>query len=306
MAGQSFAMGEAFGKGFQYGKRRISAMTNEEFNAMSAKDHFEETTADISAMIPSMKSQMNNFSTLQTDIIKTLIEQLKDAGITIGEAIGSSATETFVQGPPGGTDLARSSLDQLRDIVGLPPLYSKLVSPAGIAALIKYWQDSNIISALKLSLNPTNWILNEIKKIFGITPSVSNVANVFNWIQSNLSSALQPPTPSDAPLPSQESSENVPIPEPSPNTLILDKDGNVISSGDVRPDEIALIRAPSSIETQWKKYMEEIRFLNSWLSKNFTGTQAADLRIVYLKRKDVVIRLVQELEAKYFSPSNLW
>ncbi len=83
MAGQSFAMGEAFGKCFQYGKRKISSMTNEEFNALSAADHFSETTADISEMIPSMKSQMNNFSTLQTDIIKTLIEQLKDAGITI-------------------------------------------------------------------------------------------------------------------------------------------------------------------------------------------------------------------------------
>ncbi len=178
MAGQSFAMGEAFGKGFQYGKRKISSMTNEQFNAMSAKDHFSETTADISAMIPSMKSQMNNFSTLQTDIIKTLIEQLKDAGITIGEAVAELGQDIFKEGPPGGTKIAQQSLDQLRSIVGLPPLYSKLVSPAGIAALFSFWDKAGKSSALKATLNPVNWVWNELKNIFNQTPPPSVVTQV--------------------------------------------------------------------------------------------------------------------------------
>ncbi len=178
MAGQSFAMGEAFGKGFQYGKRRISAMTNEQFNAMSAKDHFEETTADISAMIPSMKSQMNNFSTLQTDIIKTLIEQLKDAGITIGEAIRATGEEIFTQGPTGGTEVAQSSLDQLRSIVGLPPIYAKLVSPVGIAALFSFWNRAGKSKLLKATLNPVNWVFGELKRIFKQSPPSNIVTQV--------------------------------------------------------------------------------------------------------------------------------
>jgi len=76
MAGQSFAMGEAFGKGFQYGKRRVSSMTNEQFNASSAEAMFRETTADITKMIPSMKNAMSHFHTLQTDIILQMIEYI--------------------------------------------------------------------------------------------------------------------------------------------------------------------------------------------------------------------------------------
>ncbi len=76
MAGQSFAMGEAFGKGFQYGKRRISSMTNEKFNSMSANDHFNETTADITAMIPTMSNAIDKFHTLQTDIILKMIDYI--------------------------------------------------------------------------------------------------------------------------------------------------------------------------------------------------------------------------------------
>ncbi len=76
MAGQSFAMGEAFGKGFQYGKRRVSSMTNEEFNASSGPQMFAETTADITAMIPTMKNAMEKFHTLQTDIILKMIDYI--------------------------------------------------------------------------------------------------------------------------------------------------------------------------------------------------------------------------------------
>ncbi len=93
MAGQSFAMGEAFGKGFQYGKRRVSSMTNEEFNKSSGASMFKETTADIKQMIPSMKNSMHDFSLLQTDIIKELITYVgqlpKEVLPTIAESVGN-------------------------------------------------------------------------------------------------------------------------------------------------------------------------------------------------------------------------
>ena len=76
MAGQSFAMGEAFGKGFQYGKRKISSMTNEQFNATSGPQQFAETTADITAMIPTMNKSMESFHTLQTNIILKMIDYI--------------------------------------------------------------------------------------------------------------------------------------------------------------------------------------------------------------------------------------
>lgn len=93
MAGQSFAMGEAFGKGFQYGKRRISSMTNEKFNAMTASDHFSETTADIKAMIPAMSSTMETFHTLQTDIILKMIDYIAKLPAEVLPSLASAAGE---------------------------------------------------------------------------------------------------------------------------------------------------------------------------------------------------------------------
>jgi len=293
MAGQSFAMGEAFGKGFQYGKRLISSMTNEQFNAMSAKDHFEETTADISAMIPAMKAQMNNFSTLQTDIIKTLIEQLKDAGITISEAVTDLAKDTFEEGPPGGTDLAQTSLDQLRNLVGLPPIYSKLVAPSGIAALIKFWQDANLISALKLAANPTLWIANEIMKIFNQAPSGSNVNTIFNWIQSNLPDTfIGPPAP-----------DNIQPPPPvgEENTLILDDAGNVIGTNDTRiPTGTAgTTRAPDSIITQFNKFNQETISIDFLIAQERAGSQDLTKIKAWLSELNRVWQLMLALWQNY-------
>lgn len=87
MAYQSLAMGEAFGLGFQHGKRRISAMSNENFNKMSFIQMQDKLNADISAGIPSMTRQMDKFATLQTTVIKELIDYIKLLGPAIKESI---------------------------------------------------------------------------------------------------------------------------------------------------------------------------------------------------------------------------
>ncbi len=291
MAGQSFAMGEAFGKGFQYGKRRISAMTNEQFNSMSAKDHFEETTADISEMIPSMKSQMNNFSTLQTDIIKTLIEQLKNAGITIGEAVASGAGEVFAEGPSGGTQLAQSSLDNLRSIVGLPPIYSKLVAPAGIGALISFWRNSNLLSSLKASLNPNQWIWERLKQIFNTTPPTNTITEIVNiLINSNF---IGPPVPSGGITP--------PSTQPG-NTITVGDDGTITNVDTRTPIGTAgTIRAPSSIITQFNKYNAESQAIKRHISQfgSGSGFQGSEAEKTFKTRIQLLNKLMFDLWIKY-------
>ncbi len=162
MAAQSFAMGEAFGKGFQYGKRRISAQTNEEFNKMSAKDHFNETTADIKSMIPEMKAAMSSFAFLQQDIIKELIGYIKDTTGTVIEEVKDIHTQVS---------------DDFRAFFGAPPVAAKLASEAGVRALLSWWDSIGILPALTGTTNivnrvktdfagysPTTWILDQIKK----------------------------------------------------------------------------------------------------------------------------------------------
>jgi len=292
MAGQSFAMGEAFGKGFQFGKRKISSMTNEEFNAMSASDHFTETTADISAMIPSMKSQMNNFSMLQTDIIKTLIEQLKDAGIQISETVIEAAQDTFEEGPPGGTLLAQQTLDTLRGYVGMPPIYSKLVDPTGLNALLNYWNAIGILPSL--SSNTDIWA--EIKKIFDLTPPPSTVTDVANWIIANTDNSgfIGPPAPDDSPTDTEQSLIDVGI-EPD----IREDEGGT------REEQIAffssLPSAPTSIRTEWNKRVQELIAIAGILS----STSDPALLDKYQKLEITVKNVMRELKRTWNFGDNI-
>ncbi len=268
MAGQSFAMGEAFGKGFQYGKRRISAMDNKEFNKMSAKDHFVETTADIKSMIPEMKQAMSSFAFLQQDIIKELLGYIKDTTGTVIEEIHET-----------GTELAQQSLDGLRAIVGLPPIYAKLVSPPGINALIKYWGDAGILPGLKSS----NDIWAAIKKIFNVSPPTNTVTEVFKWIQTNLGGTfIGPPVPPGGIIP--------------PPTKVFDKD--IRKSG----GESGSLKAPSSIITQFNKYNAEIRALStikeSSPQKNWSWAAIA-AKFAWGKRMKFVHQQMLNLWSKY-------
>lgn len=80
MAFQSLVQAQAFGLGFQYGKRKISSMTNEEFNKLTPQMLDQEITADIRSMIPSLQQSMADM----TPMMKTIIEQM---GAMINELI---------------------------------------------------------------------------------------------------------------------------------------------------------------------------------------------------------------------------
>ncbi len=76
MAAQSFAMGHAFGTSFQYGKRKISSMTNEEFNVLNVTDLHNQLQADIRGMIPSMNESFHRMESFQIEIIQSMINTL--------------------------------------------------------------------------------------------------------------------------------------------------------------------------------------------------------------------------------------
>jgi len=94
---QSAVMAKQFGENFQYGKRRISAMTNEEFNKLTPRQMMENTQQEIKAMIPTFKQSMQDMKELQSFIIIELIDTIKQVTKDVGEDI-------FTPGevPPGG------------------------------------------------------------------------------------------------------------------------------------------------------------------------------------------------------------
>ncbi len=79
MGMQSAVMAEQFGTMFQYGKRRISAMSNDEFNALTpAKIQFD-LTKQLQLMIPEMEAQIQSMRPLVSVIIREFASYIGDA-----------------------------------------------------------------------------------------------------------------------------------------------------------------------------------------------------------------------------------
>ncbi len=74
MATQSMVMGHAFGSSFQYGKRKISAMGNEEFNKFTLNDLAEDMYKSYSLIIPKLEASIDNSTELQNFIVRELIQ----------------------------------------------------------------------------------------------------------------------------------------------------------------------------------------------------------------------------------------
>ncbi len=120
MAGQSMLMGDAFGKSYQYGKRRISAMSNEEFNKLTPEMLGKEIAADFNVIIPSLEEAMKRSTQFQRLIIEEMGNMIKDIPNYIldffeGGTTQTSGTQQIRFGSQGGRD--QRDLDNTRDRV---------------------------------------------------------------------------------------------------------------------------------------------------------------------------------------------
>ncbi len=75
---QSAVMAKQFGENFQYGKRRISAMSNEEFNKLTPKMIQDNANAELKAMIPSMEQSVIEMREFQKFLIGEFLKMVKD------------------------------------------------------------------------------------------------------------------------------------------------------------------------------------------------------------------------------------
>ncbi len=87
---QSAVMAKQFGENFQYGKRRISAMSNAEFNSITMEKLLRENTNELKRMIPTMEESMKDMSALVPVIIREFGNMAKLAGETVVEQAGGS------------------------------------------------------------------------------------------------------------------------------------------------------------------------------------------------------------------------
>ncbi len=141
MGMQSAVMAEQFGTLFQYGKRRISAMSNEEFNALTPEILQIRMTEQLQKMIPEMEKQIQAMSPLVSTIIREFANYIKEAILavsspksgfeqTTGTTITPSETGThYIQNPDGTTSkyvdgvlVSTTSPTTIIDVVDTQPI----------------------------------------------------------------------------------------------------------------------------------------------------------------------------------------
>ncbi len=94
LATQGFAIMYYGGAGWQFGKRKVSGMSNEEVNKMTPNEFLQQLHAETKLMVPTMQQGMKDM----TPLIKTTIEQF---GSYIREAIAAfpqAVANVFSQG----------------------------------------------------------------------------------------------------------------------------------------------------------------------------------------------------------------
>ncbi len=170
MAGQSMIMGESFGKGFQYGKRKISSMSNEEFNKMDANQLGRELATDYTQIIPHLEQAVRASSDFQNMIIQELIKIIPNF---VDQLLGGNA-------PPesgGGSRLPPAGIPAfLTPIIGPPPqtiLENPQINPPAVTTpglnAIEQWasrwiKPPSITQFSSITIPEARYLLNEFSK----------------------------------------------------------------------------------------------------------------------------------------------
>ncbi len=76
MGAQSLVIGKMFGEGFQYGKRKISAMPNEEFNKLTFEMMMSNARDEMKASIPTMQQAMRDMQPMVETVIHEFMDYL--------------------------------------------------------------------------------------------------------------------------------------------------------------------------------------------------------------------------------------
>ncbi len=124
MAAQSAAMAQAFGTHFQYGKRKISSMSNEEFNKTTPEMLFKGLNEDLKHFVPHIQKSIQDMSDFQQQIVQQIIVEISKLPSSIVSGVQQASGTTG--GAPFGV--------------------AALVNPQGIAANADLWASIGLIS----------------------------------------------------------------------------------------------------------------------------------------------------------------
>ncbi len=116
---QSYLMMYFAGSAWQFGKRKISAKSNEEFNKLTMKTLLEEHTMELKSVIPTLEKSLDDV----TPLVKVLIEQYGDF---VREAI--AATPQAIENAIPSTSLAGQIVHPPTTSTGEPNAWAALAN----------------------------------------------------------------------------------------------------------------------------------------------------------------------------------
>ncbi len=115
MGAQSFVMMFQAGEGWQYGKRRISAMSNEDFNKLTPQKLLQNQAATLRSSIGTIEKSMNDMTPMIETIIHQYGEFLKTViretpSVLLGVTGGKTPQQIMSQLPPETSSNTRNAL----------------------------------------------------------------------------------------------------------------------------------------------------------------------------------------------------
>ncbi len=113
MGAQSLVIGKMFGEGFQYGKRKISAMKNDEFNKLTFEDMMSNARQEIQASIPTMQAAMRDMTPMVETIIQEFTSYLSKVINAVPTVAVSVAKDVAVSGLGGPAGIAYEQVFQM-------------------------------------------------------------------------------------------------------------------------------------------------------------------------------------------------
>ncbi len=124
MATQSLVMGEAFGKAFQFGKRKMSAMSNDEFNKLKIEDVASEMFKSYKNILPELKTSIADSADFQNHIFAQLIL----LGPNLIKALGGAVLTDIAEKVAPTPDVVEGERVRQPGITDIPEIIKKDVS----------------------------------------------------------------------------------------------------------------------------------------------------------------------------------
>ncbi len=109
MGAQSLVIGKMFGEGFQYGKRKISAMPNEEFNKLTFEGMMSNARKEMIASIPTMQAALKDMTPLVSTIIQEFTAYLSEVIKAVPESADTIVNQVAHQLFPHGETTQNST-----------------------------------------------------------------------------------------------------------------------------------------------------------------------------------------------------